>query len=165
MEMFLLDFYISFFFFGTSLYLTSSKGQIENSNIYHLNKFLQPCCSIDDDNHDKLVTCVNKTLVSEHYNIHRRLFLERGNIQPSLSIYIVTRMTKEIYDYSAYSYFVQTAYSLHRDYIMMPLLTDSLLSDYKYHRKLTHILQVFENPEILPDYVVWIDAGSNIPYI
>lgn len=85
-----------------------------------------------------------------------------GRHGPRLAIGILTRSTHEIFSYSAYSHFVQAAYARHRNYAMLPLLPDSNIIDYEYHRKLVPILHALNRTDMAfhCDYLVWIDADA-----
>ncbi len=79
---------------------------------------------------------------------------------PSLRVCILTRITPDIIDYAAYSYFVQLWYSSkHYGYHLLPLYPDSDTDDYQYHRKLVPILDALKDETLGCDFVFWMDAG------
>ena len=96
---------------------------------------------------------------SNFHNIIRRF--RQDNVQPSLKVCIVTRITKDIYDYAAFSYSIMLAYSRYRNYFHFPILLDSSADDYEYHRKLIPVIEILESPIYRCDYVVWTDAGNS----
>lgn len=84
------------------------------------------------------------------------------NIQPSLRVCTLTRITPQIASYAAYSYFIQSYYaSRHYGYIMLPLFSDSQHDDYEYHRKLVPILDALQDDKLSCDFVFWMDAGKD----
>lgn len=98
-----------------------------------------------------LLRCVNTT------NTRHLTHLQQTS--QDRPICLLTRITSDITDYAAYSYFVQSIFATCRGYVMFPLLPDSERDDYQYHRKLVPILETMLNKEIDCEYVVWFDAG------
>eukprot|EP00600_Ochromonadales_sp_CCMP1393_P001449 CAMPEP_0174982932 /NCGR_PEP_ID=MMETSP0004_2-20121128/16820_1 /TAXON_ID=420556 /ORGANISM="Ochromonas sp., Strain CCMP1393" /LENGTH=741 /DNA_ID=CAMNT_0016235043 /DNA_START=197 /DNA_END=2422 /DNA_ORIENTATION=- len=70
----------------------------------------------------------------------------------------MSRSTQEVYEYSSYSYFVQSYYAFKNGYAIVPLYPDPTDDDYLYHRKLTNILRTMSDEKTHWDYVVWMDA-------
>lgn len=137
---------------------------LESKDIIN-NRFLK-CCqyvgtSIDkhtnfDNNEIKLVNCVNNTV----FDIYQQFQLNKKIYGPTLSILILTRATSSIYEYSAYSYFIQAIYSSIHHYTLVPIFEDTKDEDYIYHRKLSTILYYLQRKDLLFDYIVWMDAGK-----
>eukprot|EP00981_Chlorochromonas_danica_P003922 scaffold743_cov177-Ochromonas_danica.AAC.10 len=98
-----------------------------------------------------LLRCVNATNTRRFTNLQ-----QTSHDQP---ICLLTRVTTDITDYAAYSYFVQSIFASCRGYVMLPLLPDSERKDYQYHRKLVPILETMLNKEVDCKFVVWFDAG------
>ena len=115
---------------------------------------LHDCCHKQASFAD-LLFCVNRSSTSSYQ--HKATETLR---QPSLSVTMLTRVTPEIFVYGAYSYLVQNLYAQHNGYSILPLTTDSLRSDYQYHRKLVPLLDALRTNSLLADYYVWVDAGT-----
>jgi hypothetical protein len=76
-----------------------------------------------------------------------------------MSVVIVTRVTKEIYDYGSWSLLLQAAYAEFNGYSMLKLRAqDSETSDYQFHRKLVPMIEALESDAYHADYLVWMDA-------
>lgn len=123
------------------------------SGIYVANT-LHECCNQQTAVHD-LLQCVNKSST-----VYYQQKIAETQVQPSLLVTILTRMTPEIYNYGAYSYLVQNLYAHHNGYTVFPLWKDSGRTDYQYHRKLVPLLDALRTNSLPVDYYVWVDAGK-----
>ena len=114
------------------------------------------CCKhiLAADDQLNSISCVNAT-------VSRLLAQCPLPIFPRLSIVIVTRATEHVFQYSAYSYFIQAAYAEMNNYHLVPLWEDTRREDYAYHRKLVPILEVLQSQAFYADYVAWVDAGKD----
>ncbi|RYH23691.1 hypothetical protein EON65_17595 [archaeon] len=72
---------------------------------------------------------------------------------------ILTRVTPHICNYGVYTYFVQSVYAARHGYLMLPLLPDSSVPDYAYHRKLQPLIEALDTYSSICAYVVWLDSG------
>lgn len=111
------------------------------------------CCDLilNDETIDSLLSCSNTSTASTRV---------RELIGPLLSVVIVTRATKDIHSYAAYSYFLQQQYSEVNGYELLPLTPDSSRLDYKYYRKIVPMLEAMESRPFA-DYYVWMDSGNS----
>jgi hypothetical protein len=103
--------------------------------------------------------CVNNSV---NFEFAKEQFVP--SVQPSLTVMIITRLTPTIYSYASYTYLLQHMYAKHNRYILIPLIEDSSTPDYNYHRKLVPLMETLSPSaelSIIPDYVVWMDAGTN----
>jgi hypothetical protein len=108
---------------------------------------LFPCAHLVSQSSDELLHCVNASNSSPQARTK------------SSSVCIITRITSDIKFYGAYSYFVQTSYSLQNGYRMLSLFPDSTTDDYQYHRKLVPIFETMEDNALHCNILVWFDAG------
>lgn len=83
---------------------------------------------------------------------------------PSRSISIITRITPEIYSYATYSTFLQIYWAQKQGYSYIPFMDtyDAVKErrkgyndDYRYHRKLTLILESLKTPAVYKDIDVY----------
>jgi hypothetical protein len=118
------------------------------------------CPTHANDNAHDLLVAINRTNYEKFADATKNSLYE---VQPSLRVCIVTRVTPEITSYAAYSYFIQSWFSsLHYGYIMLPLFPDSLSEDYEYHRKLVPVLETLNDESLACDFVFWMDAGEKL---
>lgn len=121
------------------------------------------CC--DETSSDLLVRCLNSSLARRE----RASFFAAAPYTnpysnwerpgPSMSVVIVTRMTKEIYDYGSWSLLLQAAYAEVNGYSMLKMrVKDSETPDYQFHRKLVPMIEALEGDAYHADYLVWMDA-------
>jgi hypothetical protein len=117
---------------------------------------LQLCSKVEQ--HHALLSATNLTnmnLWNDKFAIAKRY--------PSLNVAFITRATPDIAKYAAYSYWITSFYAQFHNYWMIPLFLDNISrDDYSYHRKLVPLLDILENKSYIFDYIVWVDAGTEI---
>lgn len=111
-----------------------------------------------------VIACLNQSISS----IYR--FVQQANVPytasptpkqgPSRAIAVITRITPEIYSYAAYSTFLQIHWAQRQGYSYIPFMDTydankerrkGYNDDYRYHRKLTLILEVLKVPSVYRD--------------
>lgn len=117
-------------------------------------------CAFSDSQPSKLITFLNE---SNNQRMDRILETARFS-RPAFQICFITRISPHIFNYAAYSFFIQSLYAeLHPNYLLFPLFPDSSRQDYAYHRKLVPILELLESSITDScDYLVWMDAGRRV---
>lgn len=114
---------------------------------------LEYCCKFTASS-DQLMACVNDSNAKNYES-----WAHSAVLHPILRLVMVTRASPNVYEYAAYSYFVQSLYSAREGYTMLPLFADSPQQDYTYHRKLVPMLEALRDERNNADYIAWIDAG------
>jgi hypothetical protein len=121
---------------------------------------LQSCCRYIHSSLD-LISCVNNSLSQDDLPNIPRLIPYRDSKQgPKLFVTLLTRATAPIFDYAAYSYFLQAIYANHNGYLLLPLFPDTNTQDYSLYRKLAPLQEALSGVSADCDYIVWMDAGS-----
>ena len=123
----------------------------------------QPCCA--DADATAVLRCVNASLASAEQSSFAAgaPYLLAGPISvqgPSLSVVILTRVTKDIFEYAAWSLFLQAVYAERNGYslLALPDRENTAQSDYQYYRKLSPMIEAMEGAAFHSDYFVWMDA-------
>jgi hypothetical protein len=104
---------------------------------------LTQCCSIRIATHPKiLLQCVNSSLSMKFKNNLLDIapyYAKKDG--PRLLVAIVTRVTPQIFEYAAYSMFVQASYARYHGYLMFPVIPDNLeKKDYRQYRKVSNLI-------------------------
>lgn len=123
-----------------------------SDNVNNSNTFESFCSSINEPT-DYLLDFLNNSNIKHNNNLIQKL------VHPSWSICLLTRITKEISEYGAFSYFIQSYFAWTHGYYISPLRPSFDLSDYEYYPKLSYLIERSQSSEISCDYLVWLDAG------
>lgn len=135
---------------------SSSEPFITLSSPYH------ECCQYlqNQQQEYQLINCINTTITTYDIpTIPTIIPYYQQRLGPKLFITLMTRITPEIYNYAAYSYFLQAIYANINGYLLLPLYDDSNMEDYSLYRKLAPIQEALLGISADCDYIVWMDAG------
>ena len=125
-----------------------------------LSEKLYACCAhLTTGKHDDLIDCTNTSVSRNFEQSYSDIPYRTGKEGPKLMVSLLTRVTKEIFPYASYSYFLQAAYADHNGYSLLPLLPDSDRKDYDRFRKLVPLGDALHGIASDCDYLVWLDAG------
>lgn len=88
---------------------------------------------------------------------------------PHFVLAIVSRATRNIWEYAAYSRLLHFDYASTHGYYLLPLqLAESSIPDYQHHRKLVPLLEAMDfslnHSTLSPDYVIWMDSGKRLKF-